>query len=59
MGSDGKLMVSIKTAAEMLSVGRNTIYNLINKGQLKIVRLGDRALIPVSELERLVREGAK
>ena len=40
-------------AAELLSVGKNTIYGLIAGGEIGVVRLGRLIRIPREELERL------
>jgi excisionase family DNA binding protein len=36
-------------------VGRSKTYELINKGQLRVVKLGRRTLIPVEAAEALLR----
>lgn len=52
-----QLAVSVPEAARLLSTTRRTIYNLINDGELKSVKVRDRRLIPYAEVERLAREG--
>lgn len=37
---------SVNDAANILSVGRTTIYGLLNNGELKGVKVGSRRLIP-------------
>jgi len=32
---------------------RNHLYNLANRGELRLVRIGRRVLVPASEIERL------
>ena len=56
---EGRLAVTVKVASRMISLGCTKLYELIASGELKSVRVGKRRLIPVAELERLVREGAK
>jgi excisionase family DNA binding protein len=46
------LLLSIEAAAKVLSVGRTTFYGLLREGAITAVRIGDRPLIPYSELER-------
>ena len=46
------LLLSIEAAARVLSVGRTTFYGLLREGAITAVRIGDRPLIPYSELER-------
>ena len=50
-----RLVVSQKTAAEMLDVCVDTIENLVKRGQLDRVRITGRKYgIPVSSLQKLV-----
>lgn len=44
----------INDAARRLSVGRTTLYELINSGELKTIKIGGRTLIPESELQRAI-----
>ena len=34
------MLLTVREVAELLRVNRNCIYNLINKGELKAVRIG-------------------
>ncbi|MCA9852232.1 MAG: helix-turn-helix domain-containing protein [Dehalococcoidia bacterium] len=49
-----RLVVSVREAAEMLGVGRATMYELVNAGEVDSITLGRRRLIPVHSLRRLV-----
>lgn len=49
-----KLTYSIDEVAQKLSLGRNTIYNLLNNGELKSLRIGARRVIPADEITRLL-----
>lgn len=44
----------VRDAAHALSISRSSIYNMINKGQLKSVKIAGRRLIKTSEIERLL-----
>ena len=48
---------SIPAAASQLSVSRSHIYQLIDRGQVKRVKIGGRSVIPASEVDRLAEEG--
>ena len=52
-------LVSIPEAARLLSVSKDSIRRLIERGQLKKVKVLRRVLIPVVELERLYNPAAK
>lgn len=45
-----RLSVSVEEAAEMLSIGRSSVFNLLNDGLLASLKIGKRRLIPVAEL---------
>lgn len=56
-----KLAVSIPTAGEMLSIGRTSIYDLLNRGDLKSIKIGRRRLVLVDSIRQLTEcavEGA-
>lgn len=59
MDTEGKIAVTVKVASRMVSLGVTKLYELMANGELKSVRIGKRRLIPVAELERIFREGAK
>jgi excisionase family DNA binding protein len=50
------LAVSPRKAAKYLDVGHDAIYQLLRQGRIRSVKLGRRRLIPMSELERFLKE---
>ena len=54
--SDGRLMYRVSEAAEMLGIGRTNVYELMNEGRVRSVRIGHRRLIPRVSLEAFVTE---
>ena len=50
-----KLMVNSQEAAEMMSMSVQTVRRLISNGSLKASRKTRHLLIPVSELERIMK----
>ena len=50
-----RLTLSVTEAAELLGIGRNHLYALINEGQIPHVRLGRLIKIPRSALEEWLR----
>jgi excisionase family DNA binding protein len=48
------LLARPEEAAELLGVGRSTIYELMREGELPVVHIGCAARIPVEELRQWV-----
>ena len=46
---------SIQAASTRLSLGRSTLYTLINKGELKTINIGTRRLISSTEIDRFIQ----
>jgi excisionase family DNA binding protein len=53
-GTPRPLLVSVNEAAGFLGVGRTTIYELVNRGELRPVHIGRALRFPFTELERFV-----
>lgn len=51
-----KLLFSIEEAAEMLSVGRTFMFDLIKRKALKTCKIGRRTLISKSALEAFIND---
>ena len=45
----------VPEACSALGIGRTSLYELVKNGELKLIRIAGRTLVPRSELERLVR----
>lgn len=54
-----KLAYSLDEASHQLSISRRHLYDLLNEGKVRSSKLGARRVIPHSELERLLQEGAQ
>jgi excisionase family DNA binding protein len=48
------MLYSIRDTMRTLSIGRTSVYNLINAGRLETVKLGSRTLVKVSSIHALV-----
>ena len=51
------LAVDVKEAGRLLGISHYTVRNYIRQGKINPVRFGRRVSIPMSEIERLSREG--
>ena len=49
--------VSIDQAAAMLSLSKHTVRKYEREGLIKSTRVGTRVLIPISEINRIAKEG--
>ena len=51
-----KLLHSIKSTADILDIGRSSVYGLIATGKIQPVKIGRRTLIPDQSVQRFVAE---
>ena len=56
---DPRLLLRIPEAASRLGLGRSTVYELIQAGELPVVRIGKSVRIPASRLEAWVELQAR
>jgi excisionase family DNA binding protein len=49
----------VDDAAAMLGIGRVSLYKLVRKGQLRMIKIAGRTLVPRSEIERLTAVGGE
>ncbi len=53
-----KLSVGLQEAQELTGISHFTFRRMVKLGKIKSVRVGRRVLLPVSELEKLVKPRA-
>lgn len=46
--------ISVQDAAKTLSCDPKTVYNAIDRGQIRVIRIGRIIRIPIAEMERLL-----
>lgn len=49
------LTVRIPEACRMTGIGRSKLYELIQVGEIEIIKVGSMTLVPVETLEALIR----
>ena len=49
-------LLPVEAVMAQLSVGRNTVFNLITSKQLRSVKVGNRRLIPQSAVDQLIAD---
>jgi excisionase family DNA binding protein len=52
------LVYTIEQVAQMLGVGRSTAYDAVRRGELPVVRLGSRLLVPKARLDQMLTGAA-
>ena len=52
----GRILLTVEQAAEVLAVGRTTVFHLIRTGQLATVRIGRLRRVSVDALHEFARE---
>ena len=52
--SMSRVLYSVEEAASALSVGRTSLYALIDSGQLERVKIGRRSLVPADSIAAYV-----
>jgi len=56
MDKKDALTVSVERAGELLGLSRNSAYTAARTGQLPVIRIGKRLLVPKIALERMLSE---
>jgi len=51
---DKKLTLTIEEAANLLGIGRNLCYDRVKTGEIPVIKIGRRLLVPRSALEKLL-----
>lgn len=50
------ILVGIPEAARLMGLGRSKLYQILNEGELNLIKLGGRSLVSVDELRSYVAE---
>lgn len=53
LAAASKLAFRIDEACHALGIGRTSLYELVKTGQIRIIKIAGRSLVPRSEIERL------
>ncbi len=51
-----KLTLSVEEAAKLLGIGRNLCYDRVKTGEIPVIKIGKRLLVPKAALEKLLAE---
>lgn len=51
-----KLTLTIAEAAKLLGIGRNLAYDRVKTGEIPVIKIGRRLLVPRRALEKMLEE---
>ena len=54
--NEERLILTIPEVGKILGVSRTTAYILANTGQIPVIRLGKKLIVPKSALEKMLAE---
>jgi len=52
--NDRKQTYTIKEAKRLLGVGTNAVYNAAHRGEIPVIKIGGRLLVPKAALDRML-----
>ncbi len=52
-----RLTLSVEEAAKILGIGRNLCYDRVKTGEIPVIKVGRRLLVPRRALEKLLEQG--
>ena len=53
---EDKLTLSIEETAKILGIGRNLCYDRVKTGEIPVIKIGRRLLVPRAALEKLLAD---
>jgi excisionase family DNA binding protein len=53
--SGGPALFRINDACRFIGLGRSKLYELIARGEIDVVKIGSRTLVPMASLQKFVR----
>jgi excisionase family DNA binding protein len=56
-GAEDRLLISEREAGRVLSVSPRTVFSLVQRGELRAVRVGSRKLVELKSLHALIARG--
>jgi excisionase family DNA binding protein len=52
----GRTTITVEEAGTILGIGRSSAYELVRSGEIPMIRLGRRFVVPVAPLRRMLGE---
>lgn len=54
MAEQTRATTTVVEAAKRLGIGRNQAYDAVKRGELPVIRIGKRLLVPTAALDRML-----
>lgn len=51
---ENKVVMTVEEAAEHLQISRPSAYQAVKKGEIPVIRIGRRILVPIAALDKLL-----
>jgi len=51
-----RLTLTVSETAKILGLGRNSAYEAVARGEIPVVKVGKRLLVPKAALEKMLRD---
>ena len=51
---DDRFTLSVEECAKRLGIGRNSAYEAVARGEIPVIRVGKRLLVPKAQLDKLL-----
>jgi excisionase family DNA binding protein len=51
----GPALLRLPDACRFIGVGRSKFYELVGRGEIEVVKVGTRTLVPMTSLEQFIR----
>ena len=52
-----KLTISVGEAGQMLGISRNSAYKAVRAGEIPVIKLGNRLVVPLAAITRMLEGG--
>jgi len=54
-----KVVLTVEEAAEVLKISRPSAYQAVQRGEIPVIRIGRRILVPVAALDKMLASAGK
>ena len=54
----GRQTITVPEAGKRLGIGRNSAYEAARRGEIPVLKIGRRLLVPIAALDRLLKEAS-